>query len=199
MAKRRERNTGLPYKFLMKDYDVKLLDKEIYKNVEKFIKNFDCDKPRNLFIMGSSGTGKTHLLTHITNEIIENKLIPYNGDVYERNGSEEEKLFCRFILSSDLLDIFWDDKEMFELISNVYLLIIDDINKIIPLLNENRFKVKLDKLLRCRYHKNLPSFYTSQYTIKQNEQDFGDSINSIIMDNAEVFKLVGKNMRITIN
>lgn len=160
------------------------------KAINKFLKDFDKN-PKGIFLSGSFGSGKTYLLAALFNEMAKqgvNSIIVHTPE-----------------LMRSLKDSFKDDyKERFHELKTTPLLLLDDIGA------ENITKWSRDEvlspILQYRMDQKLPTFFTSNFTLKDLEEHFQIENGSLEKINArriverikelsEFIELVSINLR----
>ena len=140
-------------------------DKERFKTI-KAIKDFSKDyiagkNPKGMYLHGNFGCGKTYLISALFNELA-------------KKGYKSSIVFWPEFLRQ----IFYDDfKEKFESVKKVPLLLIDDIGAE-GLTAYSRDEV-LCPLLQYRMDNNLPTFFTSNLSIKELEIHLANSKNDV--------------------
>jgi primosomal protein DnaI len=149
--------------------DVYTNDKNRFTIIEwltKFIKNYPDAK--GLYLSGSFGSGKTYLIAAAFNELAKNNI--KSAVIYWPE-------FLRNIKGSFNTDF----NEKMEYIKKVKLLLIDDIGA------ENSTPWARDEILgpilQYRMQEKLPTFFTSNLSIKELEQHF-----SVTKDTVDVLK-----------
>lgn len=144
-------------------------DKNRFKVIE-FLTSFIKEYPnvKGLYLSGSFGSGKTYLISAAFNELAKNNV--KSAIVYWPE-------FLRNIKGSFSTDF----NEKMEYIKKVKLLLIDDIGA------ENSTAWARDEILgpilQFRMQENLPTFFTSNLSIKELEQHF-----SLTKDTVDVLK-----------
>lgn len=180
----------------LKDADLKdvyLDDKnrlEALKAIKLFIKNYE-DNPKGLFLSGSFGSGKTYLIAALFNELAKKEVRSIIVHVPE--------------LMRGLKDSFDSDyKERFLELKTIPLLLLDDIGA------ENITKWSRDEvlspILQYRMDEKLPTFFTTNFSLKDLESHFTLNNTSIEKINARriierikelsiQIELISKNLR----
>lgn len=140
-------------------------DKERFKTI-KAIKDFSKEyiagkNPKGMYLHGNFGCGKTYLISALFNELA-------------KKGYKSSIIFWPEFLRQ----VFYDDfKEKFESVKKVPLLLIDDIGAE-GLTAWNRDEV-LCPLLQYRMDNMLPTFFTSNLSIKELETHLANSKNDV--------------------
>lgn len=159
---------------------------KLIEYLKEYISNFNnvrlLEKPC-IIISGDTGTGKTHLIEAVGNEIIEK-----NYTVLFENSS---------IIFSKLVEYrFSDMKKYNELVSylnEVDLLIIDDLG------TEFLTEIKLEEmytLFNSRLYNNKPILFSTNLKAKQIGKKYNDRITSRILSKSRIFGLIGDDIRI---
>ena len=152
----------------MKDIYTDDLDRfEVIKWLKKYIDNYKKgEKGKGLYLTGNFGCGKTYLISAMLNELA--KLDKKVAIIY----------FPEFLRS--LKESFNDDEEYktkFNYIRRVELLLIDDIGAETTT-PWGRDEI-LGTILQYRMQQGLATFFTSNFTIKELEEHFSLSNNSL--------------------
>lgn len=147
-------------------------DKNRFKAIEwltTFIKNYKVSpQQKGLYLSGSFGSGKTYLIAAAFNELAKDNV---------RSAVVYWPEFLRNLKGSFQTDF----NEKFEYIKKRPLLLLDDLGA------ENSSSWSRDEILgpilQYRMQQQLPTFFTSNLTIKELEQHF-----SIVKDNVDLVK-----------
>lgn len=157
--------------------------KQIVKVSQEFINNFKDENTKNLLFYGKSGTGKTFLSGCIANEFIKNGY----SVVYQT--------------APLLLDIIFDykynstpkNKELYENLYNVDLLIIDDLG------TENQTPAKfaeLFSLINSRIvNPNTKTIISSNFDLDKLNQKYDDRLISRFIGNYIILRFIGEDIR----
>ena len=139
---------------------------EVIKYINNYIKSFNKNRLKGLYLTGSFGSGKTYLVSALFNELAKqniNSVIVY---------------FPEFLrtLKSSFNDLENSYNDRFNYIKNIPLLLIDDIGA------ENltvwgRDEI-LGTILQYRMQENLPTFFTSNLNLKELEEHLSITNNS---------------------
>jgi len=149
-----------------------------------FSKNLKNGK--GLFLTGTVGTGKTHLLAAI---------VDYMARIYKRKYSVDIMYFTSIGLLNELKNSY-EDKTNDELIFNVkncILLLIDDFGaeKTTDWVLETYFEI-----IDYRYSNLLPTIIATNLTDKEIKEKLSERIMSRIYEVNKGIKLIGKDYRI---
>ena len=139
---------------------------EVIKYINDYIKNYNKDRLKALYLTGSFGSGKTYLISALFNELAKqniNSVIVY---------------FPEFLrtLKSSFNDIENSYNERFNYVKNVELLLIDDIGAE-NLTTWGRDEI-LGTILQYRMQENLPTFFTSNLNMKELEEHLSITTSS---------------------
>ena len=139
---------------------------EVIKYINDYIKNYNKDRLKALYLTGSFGSGKTYLISALFNELAK------------QNVSSVIVYFPEFLrtLKSSFNDIENSYNERFNYVKNAKLLLIDDIGA------ENltiwgRDEI-LGTILQYRMQENLPTFFTSNLNMKELEEHLSITTSS---------------------
>lgn len=139
---------------------------EVIKYINDYIKNYNKDRLKALYLTGSFGSGKTYLISALFNELAK------------QNISSVIVYFPEFLrtLKSSFNDIENSYNERFNYVKNAKLLLIDDIGA------ENltiwgRDEI-LGTILQYRMQENLPTFFTSNLNMKELEEHLSITTSS---------------------
>ena len=139
---------------------------EVIKYINDYIKNYNKDRLKALYLTGSFGSGKTYLISALFNELAK------------QNVTSVIVYFPEFLrtLKSSFNDIENSYNERFNHVKNAKLLLIDDIGA------ENlttwcRDEI-LGTILQYRMQENLPTFFTSNLNMKELEEHLSITTSS---------------------
>lgn len=136
---------------------------EFMKYVKTFIENFtNSNKPKGIYLHGSYGVGKTYLIAALFNELAKRNI--KSAIIYVPE-------FLRVLKSSFGADF----EEKYDYIKKVPLLLLDDIGAeyLTPWARDEI----LGTILQYRMDEDLPTFFTSNLTLKQLEEHFSMTSN----------------------
>lgn len=153
----------------------------VLKYMTDFIKKYEKkEKVKGLYLTGSFGTGKTYLISALFNDMAKKKVkcaIVYYPE------------FIRDLMASFQTDY----KEKFEYIKKIDLLLLDDIGAE-NVSNFNRDEI-LGPILQYRMEENLPTFFTSNLTLDQLEEEL--SITSRGSDKVKAKRIIERIKQLT--
>lgn len=149
--------------------DIYLDDKsrvEVIKYINDYIKNYNKNRLKALYLTGSFGSGKTYLISALFNELAK------------QNVSSVIVYFPEFLrtLKSSFNDIENSYNERFNYVKNAKLLLIDDIGAE-NLTTWGRDEI-LGTILQYRMQENLPTFFTSNLNMKELEEHLSITTSS---------------------
>jgi primosomal protein DnaI len=163
--------------------------KDVLKEIQTFYKDYLADKnPKGLYLVGDFGTGKSYIVAALFNSLAKN--------------NKESVIVHVPELIRDIKDSFDKDySEKFDLLLNCELLLLDDIGAeyLTPWARDE----VLEPILQHRMDENLPTFFTSNYDIKELENHFvinGDKMKAKriierIKQLSEPVEMISKNNR----
>ena len=143
----------------LNDYQVKLVDK-----MKQCFSKKQVHEMNDLLILGSVGTGKTHLSIGLINNIIHKALI-----------------YCRYVTEFELLELYTQKRfDAFNGFKKVDILVLDEIGKREL---QDWQKIQLEELISYRYNELLPTIYISNLQIDEFKQFLGDRVTDRLKDN----------------
>ena len=139
---------------------------EVIKYINDYIKNYNKDRLKALYLTGSFGSGKTYLISALFNELAK------------QNVTSVIVYFPEFLrtLKSSFNDIENSYNERFNHVKNAKLLLIDDIGAE-NLTTWGRDEI-LGTILQYRMQENLPTFFTSNLNMKELEEHISITTSS---------------------
>jgi len=155
----------------------------IIKWIKKFLDNYiKGTTTKGLYLSGSFGSGKTYLIAAMLNELA-------------KNGKEVAIIYFPEFLRS-LKSSFKDEDEFnqrFNYIKKVPLLLIDDIGAE-PTTEWGRDEI-LGTILQYRMQEELPTFFTSNFNLKELEEHL--SMTSKSMDKVKARRIMERIKQLT--
>ena len=156
---------------------------EVIKYINDYIKNYNKDRLKALYLTGSFGSGKTYLISALFNELAK------------QNVSSVIVYFPEFLrtLKSSFNDIENSYNERFNYVKNAKLLLIDDIGAE-NLTTWGRDEI-LGTILQYRMQENLPTFFTSNLNMKELEEHL--SITTSSSDKVKARRIIERIKNLT--
>lgn len=162
---------------------------EIIKKMIAFSDSYLAgNHPKGIYLYGNFGVGKSYLISALFNELAKKNVKSIMVHVPELIRSIKESFDS-------------DYSERFDLVKNTPLLLLDDIGA--EYLTAWARDEVLEPILQYRMDQELPTFFTSNYDLKELEKHFtlgedkmkAKRIMERIMQGAIPVELVSKNMR----
>lgn len=156
---------------------------EVIKYINDYIKNYNKNRLKALYLTGSFGSGKTYLISALFNELAK------------QNVSSVIVYFPEFLrtLKSSFNDIENSYNERFNYVKNAKLLLIDDIGAE-NLTTWGRDEI-LGTILQYRMQENLPTFFTSNLNMKELEEHL--SITTSSSDKVKARRIIERIKQLT--
>ena len=145
----------------------------------KYAQEFDKNNGDGIILMGGAGTGKTHLASAIANYLMHESLVPVKFGTFA-NLLDKMKL------------AFHTDKDVVKQLSEVSMLIIDDLGK--EKYTEWAQQV-LFQVIDNRYNNELPIIITTNLKPEELRERFGEPIVSRLMEMCYGIAMNGDNYR----
>jgi DNA replication protein DnaC len=165
-------------------------DTDIPKEVMEKLQNMKNDN-KGVYLYGNCGTGKTHILYAVA------KLLWVNGFIVvgEYKTSREIKVTNITDLFSKARNTFDNDSQgnLEDIIYTKNILLLDDIG--VEKVSEWTLEVAY-RLINHRYEEMKPTFFASNYSIKEISEKLDDRIASRIVGMCNIVKLEGSDKRI---
>ena len=158
---------------------------EVIKYINDYIKNYNKNRLKALYLTGSFGSGKTYLISALFNELAK------------QNVSSVIVYFPEFLrtLKSSFNDIENSYNERFNYVKNAKLLLIDDIGAE-NLTTWGRDEI-LGTILQYRMQENLPTFFTSNLNMKELEEHL--SITTSSSDKVKARRIIERINQLTVD
>lgn len=160
---------------------------EAKRKLMDYAKNFDKEKSRNLLLVGSYGTGKSHLSVSITKELMQKN--------YSCLFLSVPKLFTKIKETFNSSSQF-SQSDIFTLIESVDLFVLDDLGAEYTNAKngiDNWAHTTLFEVLDNRQGK--PTVFTTNLDSNQLSHKMNDRNMSRIMDGTEVIEMNGPDYR----
>lgn len=178
----RYKNSGAPERYWperLETYSVKCEWQEKTACACKvFLRDIQSGKFKTLVLLGTPGTGKTHLACGLLRE--------YGGKYRTAPDIVEEMRRAKSFTSRDT------EKEIIDYYASVPLLAIDEIGRGISAADE---KYMLYQILNARYNKRLPTILISNFGKADFLQYIGAAAADRLVESAELLELNGESYR----
>jgi DNA replication protein DnaC len=171
----KSQNVDMPKNFPTKLFsNFETIDSKL-KTIVNALKKYDIDETAGVWLSGSAGVGKTHLLIALMNQIAWN--------YFETNGGRLNA-DIRFWSYSDLCSAIRSDPNNFQnfrAIRSPQFLFIDDLgtSKTTDIIQE-----KIYSLFNYRIENELPTFVTTNLTIDEIGAEFNERLTSRLKESA---------------
>ena len=178
----RYEKSGVPERYFNEALDTYKITNEMQATAAKAATNFlhavKCGEFKSLVLIGSAGTGKTHLACAIIREAGgKYRTAP---DIVEE--MRRAKSFTANDTEADIIDYY----------SHISLLVIDEIGRGIAATDE---KYMLYQILNARYNTRKPTVLISNFTKADFLQYIGVAAADRLVESAEVWELNGESYR----
>ena len=178
----RYEKSGVPERYFKESLDTYKITNEMQATAAKAATNFlhavKCGEFKSLVLIGSAGTGKTHLACAIIREAGgKYRTAP---DIVEE--MRRAKSFTANDTEADIIDYY----------SHISLLVIDEIGRGIAATDE---KYMLYQILNARYNTRKPTVLISNFTKSDFLQYIGVAAADRLVESAEVWELNGESYR----
>jgi len=155
---------------------------EAYESVKQYIEGFYTEEGLNLFLWGAYGSGKSHLAKSVSDEVMK--------EGYSSIFISVPKLLTKIKSSYDK-DAEYKEQELIDALSQVDLLILDDIGAE----SNNRWaNEKVFEIVDSRQGMN--TIYTSNLSPGNLLNEMGERNGSRILDDAEIVEFDAQNYRL---
>ncbi|MBQ9438324.1 MAG: ATP-binding protein [Lachnospiraceae bacterium] len=162
------------------DEDLKWFQKAV-GSAKRFIQTFH-EEYRNLFFLGTVGTGKTFLSGCIADELLKKGVSVYYFEASDFFNLLADLAFQKDGAPLETRESFWESQ----------LLIIDDLGSELV----NQFTTsRLFELLNARFLRRLPMIITTNLSLDDLQSQYSERILSRIISHFEILELSGKDIR----
>lgn len=152
---------------------------EAFSKAYEYAKGFESNDGAGLILIGSAGTGKTHLAASITNFVIAEYAVAAK--------------FGSFIdILSDIKKSFTTDDDIVRKLKGIPLLVIDDLGK--ERSSEWSESILYD-VINGRYEDYMPTIITTNLNPQQIEARCGEAIVSRLFEMCDAVPMNGTDMR----
>lgn len=152
---------------------------EAYDLCVKFAKRVCNGETPSLILVGSVGTGKTHLAASIAHYCIEQGIVTKFGNITD--------------IFQSLKDAFTTDEDILSEIKTVPLLILDDLGKE---KSTEWTQETIYSIVNYRYEHMLPMVITTNCTMAELQDRLGSATLSRLMEMSDYAEMNGKDYRI---
>ncbi len=168
------------------------IDKSPMENIENirnialsFVENIDSATQKNLLFVGNTGLGKTFLANCIASEVIKSgKTV-----VYQTAPILMDKVI-EYKFSYNKTGV---EKEQYDKIFNVDLLIIDDLGT--ETMSNNKF-TELFNIINTRLLKNKKMIISTNLTLKELYKEYDERVMSRLIGSFTICKFIGEDIRL---
>lgn len=178
---------GVPRKYLTWTWE-DCHDLDFIRKCKSYCDNFlnEYYEGRGLYLYGSQGRGKTTMETLIA-KYVAMKMNPDTGRNFK----------VMFILFENLIQASYDNKEAVnEAIYSPDLLIIDNLGSETGMNSESKYNVRLlERIIRTRDNSGVPTIISSNFTMDEIQNYYGDANRDLIEKNSEIISVTGQNLR----
>lgn len=157
----------------------------IVRASHKFIQNFEDPEERNLLFYGSTGLGKTFMLSCVAKELLDLGYTVIYQTAHNILGVIEE---YRFNKTEDIIEA----KRKYDLLISADLLIIDDLGTEVS----NSFTLsEIFNIFNSRILNNKKMLVSTNLTPAQLASTYTDRTFSRILENFDIYKFIGNDLR----
>ena len=178
----RYEKSGVPERYFNEALDTYKITNEMQATAAKAATNFlhavKCGEFKSLVLIGSAGTGKTHLACAIIREV--------GGKYRTAPDIVEEMRRAKSFTANDT------EADIIKYYGHVSLLVIDEIGRGIAATDE---KYMLYQILNARYNTRKPTVLISNFTKADFLQYIGVAAADRLVESAEVWELNGESYR----
>lgn len=173
----------IPQRFWDESLETYICETDKQKHALSLVKNYlegaISGKENNLILVGSVGTGKTHLATSLCLEMLDNRFQSY---------------YCNFKFATTSIKSNWDDSTVKESLFNLPFIVIDEI-----VLKSERMteweKEFLYLVMDHRYGKKLPTVIIANMSPDGIKKEVGERTWSRLTENAEIVDMRWEDYR----
>lgn len=177
----------IPMKWMEKIFGTIEGQEQVKQIINTYLDSFSKyqQQGRGIYLWGKPGRGKTHFLTALCQEIIKRHLVP---SIF----ITEEHLYRKIRETFDDPKVI--ESEVFKKFHNIPCLFIDDLGATKPTPWKSEV---LTSLLDYRLNNNLPTFFTSNYSLGEYEQISHERLGSRIHEICQnfVIEIIGEDYR----
>lgn len=178
----RYRKSGVPERYFLESLDTYQVTNEMQKTaaqaIGEFLREIKCGAFRTLVLIGTAGTGKTHLACGAVREY---------GGKYATAPDIVEEIRRAKSFSADQTE-----KQIIDLYSHVKLLVVDEIGRGIAATDE---KYMLYQIINARYNTRKPTVLISNFTKADFLKYIGVAAADRLVESGDIVEMNGESFR----
>lgn len=178
----RYRKSGVPERYFLESLDTYQVTNEMQKAaaqaIGEFLREIKCGAFRTLVLIGTAGTGKTHLACGTVREY---------GGKYATAPDIVEEIRRAKSFSADQTE-----KQIIDLYSHVKLLVVDEIGRGIAATDE---KYMLYQIINARYNTRKPTVLISNFTKADFLKYIGVAAADRLVESGDIVEMNGESFR----
>ena len=178
----RYKKSGVPERYFQESLDTYQVTNEMQKAaaqaIGEFLRDIKCGVFRTLVLIGTAGTGKTHLACGVVREY---------GGKYATAPDIVEEIRRAKSFSADQTE-----KQIIDYYSHVKLLVVDEIGRGISATDE---KYMLYQIINARYNTRKPTVLISNYTKADFLKYIGVAAADRLVESGDIVEMNGESFR----
>ena len=178
----RYKKSGVPERYYTESLDTYQVTNEMQKSavqtIGEFLREIKCGAFRTLVLIGTAGTGKTHLACGVVREY---------GGKYAIGPDIVEEIRRAKSFSADQTE-----KQIIDNYSHVKLLVVDEIGRGISATDE---KYMLYQIINARYNTRKPTVLISNYTKADFLKYIGVAAADRLVESGDIVEMNGESYR----
>lgn len=178
----RYKKSGVPERYFLESLDTYQVTNEMQKTaaqaIGEFLREIKCGAFRTLVLIGTAGTGKTHLACGTVREY---------GGKYATAPDIVEEIRRAKSFSADQTE-----KQIIDLYSHVKLLVVDEIGRGIAATDE---KYMLYQIINARYNTRKPTVLISNFTKADFLKYIGVAAADRLVESGDIVEMNGESFR----